>query len=66
MDNQKTNVDIKMRPTWDEWTDEFRKNRRETMLRLYDNGNGISMTKISRIYGLSRQRVQQIIRNEDK
>jgi DNA-directed RNA polymerase sigma subunit (sigma70/sigma32) len=65
MDKMKTLVDKTDPPTWDEWTAEFRKRRREKMLRLYDNGKGISMTKIAKIYGVSRQRVQQIIRDDE-
>lgn len=52
-------------PTWDEWTEIYRAKRRELMVRLYDEGRGISMTKIAGIYGVSKQRVQQIIRGEE-
>jgi DNA-binding GntR family transcriptional regulator len=60
-----TEQELKDLPTWDDWTKEYRNRRREIMTRLYANGSGFSMTKIAEIYGVSRQRVQQIIRGEE-
>lgn len=51
-------------PTWDEWIKEYQEKRRIMLIRLYDNGKGLSMQKIGDIYGLSKQRVQQIIRSQ--
>jgi predicted DNA-binding protein YlxM (UPF0122 family) len=57
-------LELKSLPTPEEWMAQFKAKRRELMLRLYNNGNGFSMTKIAEIYGVSKQRVQQIIRGE--
>jgi DNA-directed RNA polymerase sigma subunit (sigma70/sigma32) len=65
MTNQTNNSTIKKPTTWDEWTANFRDNRRAEMLRLYENGKGKTMTQIAEIYGISKQRVQQIIRDDE-
>jgi DNA-directed RNA polymerase sigma subunit (sigma70/sigma32) len=65
MTNQTNNSTIKKPTTWDEWTANFRASRRAEMLRLYENGKGKTMTQIAEIYGISKQRVQQIIRDDE-
>ena len=55
---------IEPMPSYREWLREYKRRRREFVMRLYDNGNGMSMTKIANVYGLSKQRIQQIIRSE--
>ena len=55
---------IEPMPSYREWLREYKRRCREFVMRLYDNGNGMSMTKIANVYGLSKQRIPQIIRSE--
>lgn len=51
-------------PSWTDWTNDWRVARREMMIRLYDDGHGLSMEEIGKIYNCSKQRVSEIINGE--
>lgn len=60
-----TATELKTFPTRDEWMKEYDRRLRQLMLRLYDDGNGLSVVKIAGIYGCTRQRVYQILKDDN-
>lgn len=52
-------------PRWDDYTTQWTDARREMMVRLYNNGDGMTLEKIGEIYGVTKQRVWKIINGVD-